>query len=58
MAMTLTLIISFELYQAINQDNFDTIFTLQFLGLTASCIYFLSQVFQMPNPKSVNSNNN
>lgn len=56
LALALIFIVSFELYQAINQDDFKDIFTIKFLGLACSCIFFVSEAFQIFNKELIQSN--
>lgn len=49
----LVLIVSFELYEALFNWDFENILTFKFLGLVCSCGYFLFEAFQLFINKSI-----
>jgi len=46
MAIFLTLLVSFELYQAITDNNFQKIYSFTFIGLSCACGHFVSEAFR------------
>ncbi len=49
----LVLIVSFELYEALSNWDFENILTFKFIGLVSSCGYFLFETLQLPMNKSI-----
>jgi hypothetical protein len=45
--------VSFELYEALFNWDFENILTLKFIGLVCSCGYFLFEAFQLFINKSI-----